>query len=149
MSLLAGAFALTACDPAQESVDNNTVTASESDLLNGISFTQYADEAMTREAADGNYIKYATNPGRQIQIFNYRGDGSMNLLASGASGSFSLKPGRGSDPNQPIFIRHLNSDGSVTTTEPAPKSVSMAVVPSGGESPRTTIPIVVVASTSS
>ncbi len=173
MSLLAGAFAFTACDPAQESVDNNTVTASESDLLNGISFTQYADEAMTREAADGNYIKYATNPGRQIQIFNYRGDGSMNLLASGASGSFSLKPGRGSDPNQPIFIRHLNSDGSVTTTEttltvfvqqeldpaikilasndygPAPKSVSMAVVPSGGESPRTTIPIVVVASTSS
>ena len=117
MSLLAGAFALTACDPAQESVDNNTVTASESDLLNGITFTQYADEAMLREAADGNYIKYVTNPGRQVQIYNYRGDGSMNLLASGASGSFSLKPGRGSDPNQPIFIRHLNSDGSVTTTE--------------------------------
>ena len=117
MSLLAGAFALTACDPAQEKVDNNTVKATEQEILSGITFTQYADEACTVPQADGNYIFYRTKPGRQVQIFSYRGDGSMNLMASGASGVFSIKPGRGSDPKQSFFIRHLNSDGSVTTAE--------------------------------
>ena len=117
MSLLAGAFVLTACDPAQEKVDNNTVYSSESDILNGISFKQYADETYTTLADDGNYIAYQTTPGRQIQIFNTRSDGSMNLLASGASGKFTLKPGRGSDPHQSVSIRALNSDGSVTTTQ--------------------------------
>ena len=117
MSLLAGAFALTACDPAQEKVDNNTVKATEQEILSGITFTQYADEACTVPQADGNYIFYQTKPGRQVQIFSYRGDGSMNLMASGASGVFSIKPGRGSDPKQSFYIRHLNSDGSVTTAE--------------------------------
>jgi len=117
MSLLFGAFALTACDPSQEKVENNTVSASESDLLSGITFTQYADEGCTVPQADGNYIAYKTNPGRQVQIFSYRGDGSMNLMASGASGVFSIKPSRGSDPKQSFYIRHLNSDGSVTTAE--------------------------------
>ena len=114
MSLLAGSLALTACDPAQEKVDNNKVYSSVEDILNGITFTQYSDEACTTPAADGNYIKYVTNPGRQIQIYAYRADGSMNLMASGASGTFSIKPGRGSDPNQSFNIRALNSDGTVT-----------------------------------
>ena len=116
MSLLAGAFALTACDPVQEKVDNNKVYSSADDILNGISFTQYSDEDYTTQAADGNYIFYQTNPGRPVQIYNYRGDGSMNLMASGASGKFVIKPGRGSDPNQTVYIRALNSDGSVTET---------------------------------
>ena len=114
MSLLAGSLALTACDPAQEKVDNNKVYSSAEDILNGISFTQYSDEALTVPAADGNYIAYQTNPGRPVQIYNTRSDGSMNLLASGASGTFALKPGRGSDPNQTFNIRALNSDGTVT-----------------------------------
>ena len=117
MSLLAGAFALTACDPAQEKVDNNTVYSSESDILNGISFKQYADADYTTEQADGNYIYYQTNPGRQIQVYNYLSDGSMNLLASGASGKFTIKPKRGSDAVQPVYFRALNSDGSVTTAQ--------------------------------
>ena len=117
MSLLAGAFALTACNPAQEKVDNNTVYASEADILNGITFKQYADADYTTEQADGNYIFYQTNPGRQIQVYNYLSDGSLNLLTSGASGKFVLKPKRGSDPVQPIFLRHLNSDGTLTATQ--------------------------------
>ena len=117
MSLLAGAFVLTACDPAQEKVDNNTVMSSESDILNGISFKQYADADYTTEKTDGNYIFYQTNPGRQIQVYNLFADGSMNLLASGASGKFSIKPKRGSDPNQVVYLRALNSDGSITTTQ--------------------------------
>jgi hypothetical protein len=116
MSLLAGSLALTACDPAQEKVDNNKVYSSAEDILNGITFTQYSDEDLTVPADDGNYIFYQTNPGRPVQIYNFRGDGSMNLMASGASGSFALKPGRGSDPNQTFYIRTLNSDGSVTET---------------------------------
>ena len=117
MSLLAGAFTLTACDPAQESVDNNTVMASSEQLINGVSFIQYADAEMTSPAEDGNYIAYTTNPGRQVQIYNLRADGSMNLLASGASGSFTLRPTRGSNPVQTIYVRHLNSDGSMTVSE--------------------------------
>lgn len=117
MSLLAGAFTLTACDPVQEEVDNNTVYSSEQDILNGITFTQYSDADYTTPAADGNYIFYQTNPGRQIQVYNLFSDGSMNLLASGASGKFSIKPKRGSDSNQTIYLRALNSDGSVTNTQ--------------------------------
>ena len=117
MSLLAGAFVLTACDPAQEKVDNNTVMSSESDILNGISFKQYADADYTTEKSDGNYIFYQTNPGRQIQVYNLFADGSMNLLASGASGKFAIKPKRGSDPNQVVYLRALNSDGSITKTQ--------------------------------
>ena len=45
MSLLAGAFALTACNPVEEKVDNNKVYSSADDIVSGISFTQYADEA--------------------------------------------------------------------------------------------------------
>lgn len=114
MSLLAGAVMLTACDPIQEKVDNNEVKSTESEILSGISFKQYSDENYTIEAADGNYIFFQTNPGRQVQIYSYRGDGSMNLLAAGASGKFVLKPGRGSNPTQEFHIRSLNSDGSFT-----------------------------------
>lgn len=117
MSFLAGSFALTGCDPVQEEVDNNTVQSSAEDILSGITFTQYSDAEYTTPAADGNYIFYQTNPGRQIQVYNKFADGSMNLLAAGASGKFSIKPKRGSDSNQPVYIRALNSDGSVTTTE--------------------------------
>lgn len=114
MSLLAGSLALTACDPVQEKVDNDNVYSSADDILKSISFTQFSDEACTIPADDGNYIFYQTNPGRPVQIYAYRADGSMNLMASGASGTFALKPGRGSDPNQSFNIRALNSDGTVT-----------------------------------
>ena len=117
MSFLAGAFAMTACDPVQEEVDNNTVSSSEQDILSGITFKQYADADYTTEQSDGNYIFYQTNPGRQVQVYNYLSDGSMNLLASGASGKFTLKPKRGSEPVQPIYFRALNSDGSVTNAQ--------------------------------
>ena len=117
MSLLAGSLALTACDPVQEKVDNNKVYSSADDILNGISFKQYADADYTTEQSDGNYIFYQTNPGRQIQVYNYLSDGSMNLLASGASGKFSIRPKRGSDPVQPVYFRALNSDGSVTEAQ--------------------------------
>ncbi len=117
MSLLAGAFVLTGCDPVQEEVDNNTVTATASDLLNGISFKQYSDDAYSQEAADGNYITYQTNPGRQVEIYSFRSDGSINIMAAGASGKFVLKPSRGSDPTQKFYIRSFNSDGSVTEAE--------------------------------
>ncbi|MBQ7426326.1 MAG: hypothetical protein IJV20_03635 [Prevotella sp.] len=117
MSLLAGSLALTACDPVQEKVDNNKVYSSAEDILNGISFKQYADADYTTEQSDGNYIFYQTNPGRQIQVYNYLSDGSMNLLASGASGKFSIRPKRGSDPVQPVYFRALNSDGTVTEAQ--------------------------------
>ena len=139
MSFLAGSFALTGCDPVQEEVDNNTVQSSAEDILSGITFTQYSDAEYTTPAADGNYIFYQTTPGRQVQIFNNRSDGTMNLLASGASGKFAIKPSRGSDSKQSFYIRALNSDGSVTTAETAlnvfvqqeldPKSVSWPLMP--------------------
>ena len=91
--------------------------SSAEDILNGISFKQYADADYTTEQSDANYIFYQTNPGRQIQVYNYLSDGSMNLLASGASGKFSIRPKRGSDPVQPVYFRALNSDGTVTEAQ--------------------------------
>ena len=117
MSLLAGSLAFTACEPAQEKVDNNKVYSSAEDIVKGVSFKQYADPDYTIEQSDGNYITYQTTPGRQIQVYNYLSDGSMNLLASGASGKFSIRPKRGSDPVQPVYFRALNSDGTVTEAQ--------------------------------
>ena len=92
MSLLAGSFALTACNPAEEKVDNAKVYSSAEDILNGISFTQYADEAYTQPAADGNYIFYQTNPGRSVQVYTFRSADSVYPVASSASNKFVLIP---------------------------------------------------------
>ncbi len=78
---------------------------------------QYADAACTQPMSDGNYIKYTTNPSQTVQVFNYKSDGSKNVLATGASGVFNITPRRGADSNQPFGVSTINQDASLVFFE--------------------------------
>ena len=76
---------------------------------------QYADAACTVAKEDGNYIKFHTSPARTVQIFNFKSDGSKNILTTGASGVFNITPRRGQDPVQSYSVATINQDGSVVS----------------------------------
>jgi len=78
---------------------------------------QYADAACTVPQSDGNYIKYHTSPSTTVQVYNYKSDGSVNVLATGASGVFNITPRRGADPNQPFGVSTINQDASIVSFE--------------------------------
>ncbi len=106
---------LSSCDPIKDEKDFTLNTVSESALGNCVTFTQYDVDG--NPAADGNYFKFITSPATSISIYNKMSDGSENLLAYGTSGSFVIKPKRGSDPNQVFYVRVVNSDGTSTIVE--------------------------------
>ncbi|MBQ7422136.1 MAG: hypothetical protein IJV27_08355 [Prevotella sp.] len=108
----AAAGLLTACDPVQSEKDFDPISIASDVLDSRISFTQ--TDVNGNPASDGNYFTYTTNPATQVSIFNYRSDGSENLLASGFAGNFTITAKRGSDPQQDFYIRVLNSDGTET-----------------------------------
>jgi len=112
LCLMIAAGMLVSCDPIKEEkdFDINSVTASE--LQSCLSFEQL--DADGNKAADGNYFTYKTSPAKQVTIYNYLSDGSENILAYGTSGSFTIKPKRGSDPSQTFYARVVGSDGTVT-----------------------------------
>ena len=76
---------------------------------------QFADAECTVPQADGNYIKYHTSPAQTVQVYNFKADGSKNLLATGASGVFNITPRRGADPNQPFTVATINQDASIVS----------------------------------
>ena len=78
---------------------------------------QYKDAACTEAQADGNYIKFHTTPATTVQIYNYKSDGSKNILTTGASGVFNITPRRGQDPNQLFTVATINQDASVVSFE--------------------------------
>ena len=78
---------------------------------------QYADEACSVAQADGNYIKYHTSPAYTVQVYNYKADGSKNLLATGASGVFNITPKRGNPSTQSFTVATINPDASVVSFE--------------------------------
>ena len=100
----------TACEPSQSEKDYDPVSLTANDIDGAITITQ--TDADGNPAADGNYFTYTTNPARMVSVYNYLSDGSENQLAKGFSGSFVIKPKRGSDPNQSFYIRSVNSDNS-------------------------------------
>jgi 5-hydroxyisourate hydrolase-like protein (transthyretin family) len=102
---------LTACDPIKDDgtfeVDNLTPAT----LLEGATFSQYADQACTEPQADGNWIKYSIPKASGVFIYYVKPDGSEFKLASGASGGvFNFVPARGSDPNQTVYFKYLNAN---------------------------------------
>ena len=103
-----GLFA--SCDPRQSEKDYDPLSLTASDVEGAITITQ--TDAEGNPAADGNYFTYTTNPATMVSVYNYLSDGSENQLAKGFSGSFSIKPKRGSDPNQSFYIRAVNSDNT-------------------------------------
>ena len=114
---LATVAVLTSCDPSktERDFDVNSLTSGDLDAM--VSFEQYSMTDYVTPQEDGNWIVFSTSPAQIITIYNYKSDGSENLLSYGsASGSFLLRPNRGSDPNQTVYIRFVNSDGTVVET---------------------------------
>lgn len=103
------------CDPIKEEKDLDLYTVTASEMESAVSFVQ--TDADGNAAADGNYFTFSTNPAMQVTIFNYLSDGSENMLASGMSGSFSIKPKRGSDSKQTIYLRFVGSDNKAVEVE--------------------------------
>jgi hypothetical protein len=105
---MAAAGLLVSCDPIKEEKDLDLYTVTSSEIDNAISFIQ--TDAEGNVAADGNYFTFKTNPAVPVTIYNFLSNGAENMLAHGTSGSFVLKPKRGSDPNQKVYIRFIGSD---------------------------------------
>jgi hypothetical protein len=104
---------LTACDPSKDDISAPSFDINEQEFSDGFSFKQYSDAECTVEAADGNYIKYATNPEKLVTIYTLSSDGTQSVLSKKASsGVFKLAPKRGSSPAQTFYARTYNWDGS-------------------------------------
>lgn len=114
---LAATALFCACEPVEEDSSFGAVAVSQEsmDAQSFITFEQ-TDAAGTK-AEDGNYISYTTNPATIVSVYNLDKEGNENILAVGASGSFKLAPGRGSNPDQEINIRVANSDRSQVITK--------------------------------
>ena len=103
---------LTACDPIKDSKTLDIDSYTSNSLLDGAEFSQYADQACTTPAADGNWIKYNIPNVSGIYIYYIKADGSEFKLTSGAAGGvFNFVPARGSDPNQTIYFKYINANG--------------------------------------
>jgi len=124
-SLAVAAF-LTACDPVVDNTALDPMNYTAEQISDATTFEVYMDEACTQKAgtAEGNWVKYSTNPGTPVTILNISSSGAENILAIGPSGVFKLSPKRGSSSDQEVIIRTVNSDNTVVD---AKKTVSVWV----------------------
>ena len=110
------ALLLVSCEPALIDGPEAGAPVAASELQSAFVIDgQYADAACTQPQADGNYIKYHTSPAMTVQVYNYKADGSKNVLATGASGVFNITPRRGADANQPFAVATINQDASIVS----------------------------------
>ena len=106
---------LTSCDPIKDSKDMDVDSFTCSSLLDGATFSQYADAECTTPQADGNWIKYSVPKASSLYIYYLKADGSEFKLAGGQSaGVFNFQPSRGSDPNQTVYFRYINANNEET-----------------------------------
>ncbi len=106
---------LTACDPIKEDASMAVDSFTSDNLLEGATFSQYADQACTTAQTDGNWIKYSVPKASSVYIYYVKADGSEFKLASGsAAGVFNFVPSRGSDPNQTVYFKYINANGEET-----------------------------------
>ena len=102
---------LTACDPIKEDGSFDVDNFTPADLLDGATFSQYADEACTEAKADGNWIKYSIPKASGIFIYYVKPDGTeFKLTSGGSAGVFEFVPARGSDPNQTVYFKYVNAN---------------------------------------
>ncbi|MDO4496705.1 MAG: hypothetical protein Q4B58_02555 [Bacteroidales bacterium] len=117
---LATVATLTACDPCVDEKSWSGEVVSKETLEKGITLEQFAFNDETGEytpASDGNFIKFATNPSKVVEIY-YIVDGSeMTLSTAKANGMFELSPARGSNPTQTVYFRTKEFDGSSVTAQ--------------------------------
>lgn len=110
------ACAMVACEPVLIDGPSPAEPLSQAELASGLSFSQYLDAECTTPMPDGNYIKFESKNGI-VEFYNYKADGSENILAAGAAGVFNVTPKRGQDPMQKVYGRVANQDGSLTYWE--------------------------------
>ena len=116
---------LASCDPTQSEKDFDKLNPTAEALADAISFTQYSKTDSVTPQADGNWIVYKTNPAQVVSIIGVDANGGESLLAYGKTeGAFMLSPSRGSNPEQTVIVRVVNSDGQNVD---AKKSVTVAV----------------------
>ena len=111
--LAAGLFA--SCDPNKEEKDFTPYTVTASQVDGAVTIVQTDIDGNL--ASDGNYFTYTTSPDMNVTIFNLLSDGSENILARGLSGSFVIKPKRGSSPQQTFYIRIVDSNNNKIDVE--------------------------------
>ena len=113
--LCVAAGMLTACDPSVDSISAPASNLTTSVLESEFSFKQYHenDDGTLVEAADGNIFKFNVgSPYKSVVIYTVDEEGVQNILASGFSGQFTIKPKRGANPNQTFFVRAADKDGT-------------------------------------
>ena len=119
IAALTGALVV-ACQPALIEGPKADTPMAASALQNAFVIDgQFSDEACTIPQADGNYIKYHTSPATTVQVYNFKADGSKNVLSTGASGVFNITPRRGADSHQAFAVASMNQDASVISFESA------------------------------
>lgn len=102
---------LTACDPIKEDGSMDIDSFTPANLLDGATFSQYADQECTTPQADGNWIKYNIPNASGIYVYYVKPDGTEFKLANGGSGGvFNFVPARGSDPNQTVYFKYINAN---------------------------------------
>src|SRR5574344_1171998 len=116
--LVAAAALFTACDPTESDKDFSANSLTSDKLADMVTFTQCSKADSVTPTDSGNWIKFNTSPSQVVTIYNLKSDSSENVLSYGkTSGGFLLYPKRGSDPNQTIHLRFVNSDGTVTEAQ--------------------------------
>ena len=113
MLAIAG-MAVTACDPVLVDGPEPWAAYTEQEVNEGLTFEQC--DVNGNPAADGNYIHFNSKAG-VVQWFNYDDKGNEVILYTGASGIIPVVPKRGQDPNQTIYGRLQNADGTQTIVE--------------------------------
>lgn len=117
---LAAAALLTACDPVQVEKDYSMDSYTPEQLADMVQFKQFSATDSVTPQEDGNWFTYTTNPTQNVVIYTLKKDGSENILSgtgSHASGSFFFRPGRGSDPNQTLYVRYVDANNDTVTAQ--------------------------------
>ena len=111
--MLAAVAALSSCDPQVDSKDwsGQTVKAEELSVITE-QYNLNADGTY-EPCADGNWIKFFTNPSKVVEVYYINDKGVQMTLSKGtASGMINLKPSRGSNPTQTLHFRTYEYDRS-------------------------------------
>ena len=122
LATIAVSMAFVSCDPQKDNVVPNGNIYTAEQLAQQIKFYQFDEKGNPQ--VDGNYVKYESSL-QSVQLYVLNAKGDESILASGPKGSFKLKPGRGQNPDQVIYFRSINEDGSKVTGQ-VPITVAVA-----------------------
>ena len=103
-------MAFAACEPTLIDGPEPYAPVESTYLANGITYTQYADEACTQPDENGNFVKFGSAAG----IVQVMVEGTTAVIYTGAGGVFKLPAKRGQEPQMNMTFRVVNADGTFT-----------------------------------